>query len=94
MIVTTALDATNNDIFIIHADIVIRTIGASGTFVAEGLTLQGVAGTTTARGHFKASTIVDTTAAVAVDVTATWSVANSGNTCRLDILNVELIRRK
>jgi hypothetical protein len=38
-----------------------------------------------------ASTAIDTTVAQVVNVTATWSVANAGNSCRLDVMVVELL---
>ncbi|MDX1968036.1 MAG: DUF2190 family protein [Planctomycetaceae bacterium] len=93
IVATGAIDVANNDIFVIEVDIVIRTIGATGTLVAAGFTAIGAAGTATARPQFKASTAVDTTAALSVNTTATWSVANAGNSCRLDVMNVQLIRR-
>lgn len=92
IIATGAVDVANNDIFYLDIDIVIRTIGASGTLVAAGLTAIGASGTITAKAAFKASTTIDTTADLSVNTTATWSVANAGNSCRLDVMDVQLIR--
>ncbi len=92
-IVGPAVDVANNDVFVIQADIVIRTIGASGTFVAAGIVGLGATATGTGRVAYKASTTIDTTAAVAIDVTATWSVASASNSVRLDVLDVQLLRR-
>lgn len=94
VIPTGALDVADNDIFVIDADIVIRTVGAGGTFVALGHSNIGASGTSTTKHKNKASTAVDTTADLSVNVTATWSVASASNSCRLDILNVELIRKR
>jgi hypothetical protein len=92
IVATPAVDVANNDVFVIDADIVIRTNGATGTLVAAGLVALGAAGTATARAAYKASTAVDTTADLSVNVTGTWSVANAGNSVRLDVLDVQVIR--
>jgi predicted RecA/RadA family phage recombinase len=91
VVLTTALDVANNDIGVIDALVTIRTDGAGGTMVASGSWNTGVPGTATARAFALASTAIDTTAAITVDVTATWSVANAGNSCRLDQLVVERV---
>ena len=88
-----AVDVANNDVFEFDMDIVVRTVGASGTIVGHGQSaVLGAAGTATVRPRILASSTLDTTAAVGFTVTATWSVANAGNSCRLDILSVERIR--
>lgn len=89
---TGALDVADNGIGYIDADIVIRTIGATGTLVGAGLVSIGVEGTATAKPFKKASATVDTTAANAIAVKATWSVASSSNSVRLDVMDVQLIR--
>jgi len=91
VIATGAVNSTNDDIIYITADIVIRTIGASGTFVAAGTTANGVVGTATALPRLKASTAIDTTAAISVNCSATWSVASASNSVRLDVMDVEVI---
>lgn len=92
ILATGAVDVANNDIGYIDADIVIRTIGAGGTMVAAGVVALGVEGTVTAKPKKLASTAIDTTAAISVNVSATWSVANTGNSVRLDVLDVQVIR--
>ena len=82
----------NNDIGYIEADIVIRTIGAGGTMVAAGVVALGAEGTVTAKPKKLASTAIDTTAAISVNVSATWSVASAGNSVRLDVLDVQVMR--
>lgn len=92
ILATGAVDVANNDIGYIDAEIVIRTIGASGTMVAAGVVALGVPGTVTAKPKLMASTALDTTAAISVNVSATWSVANAGNSVRLDVLDVQVVR--
>jgi hypothetical protein len=86
-----ATDVANNDVFDGEFDLIIRTAGASGTMVGVGTykSVPAAAGTATYKDAVLASTAIDTTAAQVVGVSATWSVANAGNSCRLDILNIE-----
>lgn len=88
---TGAIDVANNDIFVVDASIVIRTVGATGTLVAYGTVSLGASGTATAKVFNLASTTVDTTADQTLTVTATWSVANAGNTVQMDNLLVEKV---
>lgn len=92
IITTGAVDVANGDIGYIEADIVIRTVGASGTFVATGTQALGVPGTVTAKPWLKASTTIDTTAAQQIGIGADWSVASASNSARLDVLDIQLIR--
>ncbi len=89
---TTATDATANDIFSGTEQIIIRTAGASGTFVANGTVtlVQAAVNVATRVDTFTASTAVDTTAAQVIGVSATWSSTNAGNSCRLDVMAVEI----
>lgn len=89
---TGAIDVANGDVGYIEADIVIRTIGASGTFVASGSQALGVPGTVTAKPFLLGSTAIDTTAAKVIGVGADWSSTNAGNSARLDVLDIELVR--
>lgn len=86
-----ARDVANGDIFVGEVVGVVRTIGATGTFVAlsEAPANVNVAGTATNQGNVASSTI-NTTVDNIVLVSATWSVANAGNSCRLDVLTVEV----
>lgn len=89
----TATDVANNNIFAGEALIQIRTDGASGTFVAVGThtDVHAASGTAT-HGicEITASTTVDTTAAQVIGVSGTWSTTSGSNSCRLDILVVEI----
>jgi hypothetical protein len=88
----TATNIAANDIFAGEAEVAIRTIGASGTFVANATHTKVPAATNVATrtNQITASTSVDTTAAVVLSVKATWSAASSSNSCRLDMFRVEL----
>lgn len=88
---TGALDVANNDIFLIDANIVIRTVGATGTLVAYGTVSIGTPGTATVKTFNLASTTIDTTVDQTLTVTATWSVANAGDTVQMDSLLVEKV---
>lgn len=92
VIATAAVDVANSDVGIIDAYITIRTIGASGTFTAQGEWTIGAADTTTMKADYLGSTSIDTTATQALTITATWSVANAGNVVALQNLTVELMR--
>lgn len=93
IVATAAVDVANNDIGYIDFEVTIRTIGASGTMVGAGVQALGVPGTVTAKPALLASTTIDTTAAIVVKVSATWSNASASNSVRLDVLNVELLRK-
>lgn len=89
----TATDVANNNIFAGEAMIVVRTAGASGTFVAVGTHTDVPAASGTAAHsitEITASTTIDTTAAQVIGVGADWSVATTSNSCRLDIMVVEI----
>ena len=89
----TATDVANDNIFAGEATIVIRTAGASGTLVAVGTHTDVPAASGTATQgitEITASTTVDTTAAQVIGVGADWSAASASNSCRLDILVVEI----
>jgi predicted RecA/RadA family phage recombinase len=92
IVATPAVDVANNDIFAVKARLVVRTIGAGGTFVAMAEQALGVEGTVTEKPAKLASTAIDTTAAQAITVTAQWSVATAANQVRLDVLNVRKVR--
>ena len=85
---TGALDVANNDIAVFDAELVVRTAGSSGTIVGSGFVTIGVPGTATTKTFALASTTINTTVAQQIVATATWSVANAGNSVRLDNLTV------
>jgi predicted RecA/RadA family phage recombinase len=93
LIATGAVDVNNNDLFLLESDLVVRATGTTGTVVAGGLQALGAEGTVTTKPAKLAASTLDTTAAQAVTVTATWSVANANNQVRLDLFDVELLRK-
>lgn len=86
---TSAVDVANDDIWVLHLRVHIRTDGPSGTMISMGIQQLGVEGTATMRQELVASTALDTTAAVAVIVTGTWSVASTSNSCRNEIFEID-----
>lgn len=97
VVATAAIDAVDGDIFVIHARVQVRTIGATGTWVGSGLFFSGTKGVAAGAadipgGYFIASTTEDTTAAITIDVTTTVSAASASNSSRLDMLQVQVIR--
>jgi len=86
----TAVLATNAT-FTGESELICRTAGATGTFVAFGTYKQSSAeGTMTVKDDIVASTTINTTAAQTVAVTGTWN-SNNANSVRLDILFVEIV---
>lgn len=88
---TGAVDAVNDDQWHVRFDMVIRTIGGTGTFVGAGLNAIGAA-QTTAKVCLKASTTIDTTADQVISVKATWNAASANDQVRLDILDVTVTK--
>ena len=88
----TATAVAANDIFCGHAEILIRTIGSSGTFVAFGshADVPAATGVAVVKYEITASTTVDTTAAQVLGVGADWNSTNASNTCRLDVFSVAI----
>ena len=89
---TGAVTQAASNLVEVTATIIIRTVGATGTFVAEGMFTSGVPGTAVPTVWSKGSTTLDTTQTEQVNVSATWSAASSSNTCLLRELVVELTR--
>lgn len=87
-----AQDVANNDVFQGEYTLILRTVGAAGTIVGcgTGKSVASAEGTMTAKDDILASTAIDTTTAKTIGVSAQWSVANAGNSVRLDMLVVEL----
>lgn len=87
-----ATDVANNNVFLGEYELIVRTAGASGTIVGfgTGKSVPAAEGTATYKDDILASTAIDTTAAQVIGVSATWSVANAGNSVRLDFLSVEI----
>ena len=87
-----ARDVANGDLFYGDVDLVVRTAGATGTFVATGTAPANPnAAGTAAAIYLVASTTIDTTATQQIGVAATWSAADVGNSCRLDVLDIDRI---
>lgn len=89
---TATLDVADNDIASFDIVLTVRTIGASGTFVAAGTTTIGPPTSATTKAFNLLSTALDTTVTEAITVKATWSVADVGNSVLLKELVIDLDR--
>ena len=88
VVTSAAVDVTDGggDLGVLDAVVTIRS---TTTATAAGFSGLGAPGAATLRVGGTASTfVVDTTAATAVIVTATWSAASASNSCRLEDLVV------
>jgi len=86
---TPALDVVDlgGDIGLLDLEAVVRSIGATGTLISAGIG----AITASVKATGSASTVtVDTTAALPILITATWSAANVANSCKLVQFSVEV----
>lgn len=91
LISAASTDATANDTFQMDCTLICRTAGTTGTFVATGTyKVSSAEGTMTVKDDITASTTINTTANQVLGVAATWNVANATNSCRLDILTIEI----
>lgn len=87
-----ATDVADNNVFTGEYELIVRTVGASGTIVGVGTykSIPAAEGTMTIKDDILASTTIDTTASKDICVSATWSVASTSNSVRLDFMRVEL----
>ncbi len=85
-----ATDVSNNDVFQGEYELIIRTVGASGTMVGcgWGKSIPAAEGTATFKDDILASTAIDTTVNQQVVISGQWSSTNAGNSCRLDFFRV------
>ena len=89
----TATDVANNAIFSGETTLICRTAGASGTFVAVTKHTEVPAASGTAVEdvtEIVASTTINTTTTQVIGVSGKWSTTDTVNTCRLDIIAVEI----
>lgn len=87
----TVAAAATNDQFVIDAEIVIRTIGSSGTLVAMVRGVCDAAGSSVVTAN-KAQVTEDTTGGLTIKVSGQFNASHASNTVRLDILEVEHVR--
>lgn len=89
---STALQLAAGDVVIFDVYMTIRTVGASGTFIASGFTITSVAGTFTTTPFTIASTTLDTTAIATFAIKSLASATSAGNQIRLDEYQILLDR--
>lgn len=93
LITHAATDAVNDDIFAGEFTLVARAApGAAAACVGVGSYAGlGAAGTPTTRQAYLAATNLATNGALLLEVTADWSAASAADSCRLDVMVVEII---
>lgn len=87
----------DGDIFTFDVDVTIRTVGATGTFVATGRFYIGTASVVAGAadgpsGTYLGSTAVDTTAAISPSVTIIFSTSQAAHNGVLQAYSIEVIR--
>lgn len=87
-----AVDVANDDRYICEGDIVVRTGGSSGTLQGVGIHMLPAAAGGNMISWVKDQASEDLSGNVTFDLTADWSVANAGNSCHAEILNVQVLR--
>ncbi len=92
IVASTATDVANNAIGTIDMEIVIRTVGATGTYAGFAkVSTLAASGTAAPVEVVIASATIDTTADLVLGLYGTWSVANAGNSCRADTFTVDVL---
>jgi hypothetical protein len=91
IVTSAATDVANDNIGTIEMEIVIRTVGATGT-AAGYAKVSTLAASATAAPVEKtiASFTIDTTADLVLGLYGTWSVASASNSCRADTFTVDI----
>ncbi len=91
-----AVDVADDDVIDFEVEVQFRTVGAAGTAFARSKFAIGVLGTAnyftstlTSAGSAVEATALVTTAAQFIVVTATWSVADPGNSCLMEMFSGE-----
>lgn len=91
LVTATVAAAADNDQCLIEADVVIRTVGATGTLFGYAASSFDAAGTALGSAQ-KAQATEDTTSGLAVTVTAQFDASHGDNDCQLDLLEVQHLR--
>jgi len=87
---------TINDIFQFDGDIVVRALGnaGAGLIVSSGTQGWGTAGAATSKPWYIGATNLDTTIAELFKITGKWNNASPGDSARLDMLDMQLLRQQ
>ncbi len=88
---TGAVDVANNDIYEFDTMICVRTVGSGGTAVAISSVHNMDAPATARISDLKGSFTLDTTVANLLQITGTWSVQSTNNSCRSDVFVVDIV---
>jgi hypothetical protein len=88
LITTATVDQANDDICVVRGTLICRDADSSSGLVFLGGGNDADATGQAARNFAAILSSVDTTGALKLEVTGTWSVANAGNSCQLEALNI------
>jgi hypothetical protein len=90
VVAVAAVDVADNNATVIDAEIVCRSTGSAGEIAVVGFAAAFAAeGTASARVAIEEKTSFDTTVAERIELTGTWSVASSSNSCVCEYFVVE-----
>jgi hypothetical protein len=92
----TALGTPTNRVWCLDADLVVKSVGASGTIEGSGFHSRSASASSTTVYEMNLPTpgtpvTIDTTSAQAVDITVTFSVAATGNTLTMNHFTIEFL---
>ena len=92
LLTSTATDAVDADISGGEVELICRTAGASGTFIAGGsfTKVEAASGTASRVETLVASTAIDTTATQQICVSYKWSAASASDSARNEMFSVVL----
>lgn len=89
---TAAIDVANDDTAVITGEFTITAVGSAGTGNATSLTSgPDAAGIATGSGTSVALSSLDTTAAILLEITGTWSAASASDQCACYHLTIDEI---
>lgn len=93
LITIAATDVANNDVFQGEYEVAVRDIGGTGHVVGVGTykSIPAAEGTMTIKDDILGSTVVDTTAAITIDLTLKWSVQSASDSAQVDFFRVEIV---
>jgi len=92
LVATSGAVAVNaNDIYVGQAEVIVKAVGAPGTFDAWGSHAVFAAAGGNMTTYEADGSNIDTTAALTVGLTFDWSTADTGNTAVLEMISVDVI---
>lgn len=88
VLTTSAVDVANGNYYSIRGTLTVRDTPSTTSAVQASVVYSDPGANGTAVKAAYSSLSLDTTAAMTLNVTADWSVANAGNSCQAEVFNV------